>query len=55
MKLVNLFVENGIIVDRFLFCPTAFRIAPPLIISNEEIKYICNIILKCFDELKLET
>jgi acetylornithine/succinyldiaminopimelate/putrescine aminotransferase len=54
-KLVNLFVENGIIVDRFLFCPTAFRIAPPLIISNEEIKYICKIILKCFDELKLET
>ena len=50
-KLVNLFVENGIIVDRFIFCPTAFRIAPPLIISNEEIKYICKIILKCFDKI----
>jgi len=53
-KIVNLFVESGIIVDRFLFCPTAFRIAPPLIISKEEIEYICRIILKCFDELKLE-
>ena len=50
-KLVNLFVENGIIVDRFIFRPTAFRIAPPLIISNEEIKHICKIILKCFDKI----
>lgn len=30
--------EQGVLVDYFLFCEDAFRIAPPLIISVEEIK-----------------
>ena len=29
--------SHGIILDYFLFCDDAFRIAPPLIISEEEI------------------
>ncbi len=31
----------GIILDYFLFCDDAFRIAPPLIISEDEIKLAC--------------
>lgn len=31
----------GIILDYFLFCDDAFRIAPPLTISHEEISYAC--------------
>ncbi|OAQ41845.1 aminotransferase class III [Pedobacter psychrophilus] len=38
-------VENGVIIDWFLHCDTAMRIAPPLIITNEEIEFSCKVIL----------
>ncbi len=44
-------ILNGITTDPFLFCETAFRIAPPLIITEEEIKDACEIILKTLDEI----
>jgi acetylornithine/succinyldiaminopimelate/putrescine aminotransferase len=34
--------EYGLLLDYFLFCPTAFRIAPPLTISDEEIRLGCR-------------
>ena len=43
--------QNGILVDYFLFCESAFRIAPPLIITNEEIDYACDAIHKTLDLL----
>lgn len=39
-------IQLGVITDWFLFCDDAMRIAPPLIISNEEIQVSCQIILK---------
>jgi len=33
--------KYGIILDYFLFCNDAFRIAPPLVISGEEILWAC--------------
>ncbi len=41
MKVCKFLIENGIITDWFLFCPTALRIAPPLTISNEELESSC--------------
>lgn len=38
-------IEKGIITDWFLFCDNSMRIAPPLIITEEEIVKACNIIL----------
>ena len=38
---------NGIVVDRFLFRPSAFIIAPPFIISMQEIDKVISIIKKC--------
>ena len=38
MRVIKSCIENGIITDWFLFCPTAMRIAPPLTITNEELK-----------------
>lgn len=38
-------VANGVIIDWFLHCDTAMRIAPPLIITEEEIRFACNVIL----------
>jgi acetylornithine/succinyldiaminopimelate/putrescine aminotransferase len=38
-------IEGGIITDWFLFCDNSMRIAPPLIITEEEIKKACQVIL----------
>ena len=43
--------SNGIIIDWFLHCATALRVSPPLIISDDEIKQACHIILDALDEL----
>jgi len=48
-KAVEAMAENHLITDRFLFRPQAFRIAPPLNISNAEIEEVCQLIL---DSLK---
>lgn len=38
-------IEGGIITDWFLFCDNSMRIAPPLIITEEEISKACSIIV----------
>ena len=38
-------IEKGIITDWFLFCDNSMRIAPPLIITEEEIRKACQVIL----------
>lgn len=42
--------KYGIILDYFLFCADAFRIAPPLIISEDEISWSCTQIIKLLDD-----
>ena len=42
-------VENGVIVDWFLHCETTLRIAPPLIISSDEIRKACAVILEAIN------
>jgi len=42
-------IEKGVITDWFLFCDDAMRIAPPLIINEEEIKMACGIILEAIE------
>jgi len=37
-------LENGLLTDWFLFCDTALRIAPPLVITEEEIEMACEVI-----------
>jgi 4-aminobutyrate aminotransferase-like enzyme len=37
--------ENGLIIDRFLYSDVAFRVAPPLIISKEEVSETIDRIL----------
>ena len=50
-EMLRLLTEKGIIVDPFLFRPNAFRIAPPLIITDEQIDESCNRIVECLDQL----
>ena len=50
-KIMDLFIEEGILSDWFLFCDTAFRISPPLVISDSEIRDSVKIIRRCLDQL----
>lgn len=49
--IIDLAIEKGVITDWFLFCDDAMRLAPPLIISEEEIKLACGIILEAIEEV----
>lgn len=44
-SIIDRCIENGIVSDWFLFAPNCMRIAPPLIITQEEIEEICRKIL----------
>jgi acetylornithine/N-succinyldiaminopimelate aminotransferase len=46
--------ERGLVLDYFLFCNDAFRIAPPLIISDDEIIYACRQLLLLLDDAQME-
>jgi acetylornithine/succinyldiaminopimelate/putrescine aminotransferase len=44
-------IQNGLITDWFLFCDNSLRIAPPLTITEEEIKIACNILLQAMNKV----
>jgi 4-aminobutyrate aminotransferase-like enzyme len=50
-RLMEIFKEEGIMSDWFLYCDTAFRISPPLTISEQEIEECCEIIRHSLDRL----
>ncbi|MBR3682001.1 MAG: aspartate aminotransferase family protein [Tidjanibacter sp.] len=50
-RLLDLFIEAGILSDCFLFCESAFRISPPLTISEQEIEECAALIRTCLDKL----
>lgn len=43
-------LQNGIVTDWFLFAGQCMRIAPPLIVSEDEIKKACDIIIRACNE-----
>lgn len=51
MKIINDCIQKGVIVDWFLHCSTAMRIAPPLIITNKELRASLQIILEVLNSL----
>lgn len=50
-RIMELFKEAGILSDWFLFCDTAFRISPPLVITEEEIRESSRLIWECLERL----
>jgi acetylornithine/succinyldiaminopimelate/putrescine aminotransferase len=44
-------IEKGLVTDWFLFHDSAFRIAPPLIINDKQIKDACDILNQSIDEI----
>lgn len=48
-RIIDYCIAKGVIVDWFLHCSDAMRIAPPLIISETEIEEACAIIQEALD------
>jgi len=51
-KIITKAISKGVILDWFLFCPCAIRIAPPLIITEEQIVEAASIILDSINETR---
>jgi putrescine aminotransferase len=43
-------IEKGVVTDWFLFCDDSMRIAPPLVITEAEIRRACEIILEAIED-----
>ena len=50
-RMMELFKEAGILSDWFLYCDTAFRISPPLTITEEEVRDSARLIRECLDRI----
>lgn len=46
-KIIDQAIKKGVLTDWFLFCDNSMRIAPPLIITEEQIIEACSIISSC--------
>jgi acetylornithine/N-succinyldiaminopimelate aminotransferase len=51
-KIIDRCIAKGVFTDWFLFASHCMRLAPPLIITAEEIRSACSIILECCDDLQ---
>jgi acetylornithine/N-succinyldiaminopimelate aminotransferase len=50
-KVIDAVIENGVFTDWFLFASNCFRIVPPLIITDAEIKFSCKQIINVLNEI----
>ncbi len=50
-KFLDISINKGVVFDWFIFNDNHFRIAPPLIISDEEIKQTCDLLIQALNEL----
>jgi acetylornithine/succinyldiaminopimelate/putrescine aminotransferase len=48
--IIDKLILRGIVTDWFLHCDSAMRIAPPLVISIEELHLACDTILEVLEE-----
>jgi acetylornithine/succinyldiaminopimelate/putrescine aminotransferase len=50
-KIIDRCIEQGVMTDWFLFASQCMRIGPPLIITEDEIRQACEIILKAIESI----
>lgn len=48
-RIIDACIEEGVLTDWFLFASGCLRISPPLIISEEQIKKGCEVIIKAYE------
>lgn len=46
-KIIDACIAKGVLTDWFLFAPKCMRIAPPLTITEDEIRQACAVIIAC--------
>jgi len=51
LKLIRIALNKGVVLDWFLFCDTAFRVAPPLSITIKECHEAADLLLKSLDDI----
>jgi 4-aminobutyrate aminotransferase-like enzyme len=44
-RVIDACIEKGLLTDWYLFAPQCLRIAPPLLITDEQIDKACSIIV----------
>jgi acetylornithine/succinyldiaminopimelate/putrescine aminotransferase len=52
LKIMKEAYELGVVMDPFLFCSGAFRIAPPLNITDEEIHHASDLLIQAMNKVK---
>ncbi len=52
-KVIDICIEQGVIIDWFLFNDSSIRIAPPLSISKTQISKACKVILLALEKLSI--
>ncbi|HEY6503967.1 MAG TPA: aminotransferase class III-fold pyridoxal phosphate-dependent enzyme [Chitinophagaceae bacterium] len=45
-KVIDKCIDQGVLTDWFLFASNCLRISPPLVISEEQIRKACNVLIK---------
>ncbi len=50
-RIIDACIAQGVLTDWFLFASQCMRIAPPLTITDEEIRQACAVIIKCLNEM----
>ncbi|MHA4807913.1 aspartate aminotransferase family protein [Flavitalea flava] len=46
-QVIDACIQKGLLTDWYLFAPECMRIAPPLLITEEQIEKACSVILSC--------
>ncbi len=49
-RIIDHCIAQGVVTDWFLHCSNAMRVAPPLVITEEQIKHACEVILKAVNQ-----
>lgn len=50
--IIDACIAKGVFTDWFLFAPHCMRLAPPLIMEEDQIRSACSIILSCCDDVQ---
>jgi acetylornithine/N-succinyldiaminopimelate aminotransferase len=50
-RIIDTCIESGLLTDWYLFAPQCMRIAPPLLITEEQIAKVCEMILSAVSSL----
>lgn len=49
-KIIDACIANGVLTDWFLFAPNCLRISPPLVISEEQVRKACEVIVSACND-----